>query len=107
VQRVAVVVGDISARAASPRCNIHARWGPKVKPERVYFFVDPVTVRVSLSPVAKPIGGRRALLGPPHDRWLAIAATPGNAPRISDAGTPDAVDATPPAAASRKEVRRN
>ena len=48
--------------------------------------------------------GHRALLGPPHDRWHAIDAPRLGTRPVYDAGAPDAIDATPPAA-SRKRTR--
>jgi len=47
--------------------------------------------------------GRRDLPGPPPDRWHAIDAPRLGTRPVYDAGTPDAIDATPPAAVAKEQ----
>ena len=47
--------------------------------------------------------GRGDLLAPLPDSWLAIDAPRLGTRPVYDAGTPDAIDATPPAAVAKEQ----
>ena len=91
VRTVGVVPGAISARGQPPRCNIHAARS-QIHSRARAFFLTFASHGVLLKERTAPIRGRRR---PPGAAFRPLArhrrAAPGNAPRISDAGTPDAI----------------
>ena len=103
VRKVGVVPGAISARGQPPTCNIHASRPQLHSRAGRLFFLTFSRHGVLLKERTAPMRGRRDLPGPPPDRWHAIDAPRLGTRPVYDAGTPDAIDATPPAAVAKEQ----